>query len=469
MSRRAPAGHFLRELELNQFIPIDPTEKQAAFLMISAFDVFYGGAGGGGKTYANLAAALQYAHVPGYAAVIIRRNLSDLEEPGQAIPLSKEWLSGMGAAAVYSGKYHRWTFRTDQVSQPATLSFKYLREGNVSWTRGPAFDYVGIEEATELEEQHIGMSMTRIRRTVKSVIPPRLRMYSNPGGPGHAMLYNRYIKPLSPDPDRYVVLARMEDNPHLDLVEYRKRLDGVRLIDPVLAAQIESGDWEARHGSSLFDPSKVRFIGDVPGDLFAACRFWDLAATVPSKANRDPDFTFGGFMGLRGSRDRPTLVLLGGVRVRRDPEEVQGLMRSTGEADRALLGKIGYRLRWEREGGSAGKFTEADIVRRLGGFDARGVPKTSKDSKRAMWSPLAVQVNAGNVECLRTGDISRDDWIQPTLQEMGSAPNGQHDDTLDGFAGAYHELAGPQAHSGIAAYYKRRADERRAQEAAARR
>ena len=55
---------------MNAFIPHRPTPRQAAFLMFDCLEAFYGGAGGGGKSDALLMAALQYADVPGYNALI---------------------------------------------------------------------------------------------------------------------------------------------------------------------------------------------------------------------------------------------------------------------------------------------------------------------------------------------------------------------------------------------------------------
>ena len=71
----------LFEPRLNRFIPHAPTPRQAAFLMLDCLEAFYGGAGGDGKSDALLMAALQYADVPGYNALIIRRNITDLAMP----------------------------------------------------------------------------------------------------------------------------------------------------------------------------------------------------------------------------------------------------------------------------------------------------------------------------------------------------------------------------------------------------
>ncbi len=46
---------------------------------LTEIEVFFGGAAGGGKTVALLMAALQYADVPGYHALLVRPSLAELQ------------------------------------------------------------------------------------------------------------------------------------------------------------------------------------------------------------------------------------------------------------------------------------------------------------------------------------------------------------------------------------------------------
>ena len=54
---------------LERFCPHQPWEKQRVFLDLPNKEAFYGGAAAGGKSEALLMAALQFVHVPGYAAL----------------------------------------------------------------------------------------------------------------------------------------------------------------------------------------------------------------------------------------------------------------------------------------------------------------------------------------------------------------------------------------------------------------
>ncbi len=78
-------------------VPHQPTVKQRAFLLDSGLEAFFGGAGGGGKSEALLLAALQYADVPGYSAIVFRRTFADLALAGALMDRSKDWLAGTGA------------------------------------------------------------------------------------------------------------------------------------------------------------------------------------------------------------------------------------------------------------------------------------------------------------------------------------------------------------------------------------
>src|SRR5262245_57855637 len=90
--------------------PHEPSPRQQQFLDLDCLEAFYGGAAGGGKSAALLMAALQFVHVPGYAALILRKDLPRLQLAGGLIPRSLEWLSGK--EPVWNASRHQWTFPT---------------------------------------------------------------------------------------------------------------------------------------------------------------------------------------------------------------------------------------------------------------------------------------------------------------------------------------------------------------------
>src|SRR5215210_8533176 len=90
------------------YIPETPTPKQAAFLMLPEREAFFGGSAGGGKSSALLMAALQYADVPGHAALILRRTYQDLALPSALMDRARAWLAPTDA--TWQSQEHTWRF-----------------------------------------------------------------------------------------------------------------------------------------------------------------------------------------------------------------------------------------------------------------------------------------------------------------------------------------------------------------------
>jgi hypothetical protein len=214
------------------FVPQSATTKQAEFLSLDCLEALYGGAAGGGKSSALLMAALQYVHVPGYAALILRRTYADLSLPGAIMDRAHDWLQGTGAA--WNGTEKRWTFPSG-----AVLQFGYCETSrDVYRYQGAELQFVGWDEATQFPEQPYRYLLSRLRRIKGSEIPLRSRCASNPGGVGHAWVFRRFVE--STDPQRRFVPALLDDNPHLDADEYRRSL---AQLDANTRRQLEQGVW----------------------------------------------------------------------------------------------------------------------------------------------------------------------------------------------------------------------------------
>src|SRR5262245_33137623 len=110
---------------LERFVPHDPWPKQRAFLQLTCREAFFGGAAAGGKSEALLMGALQYVDVPGYAALILRKDTQRLSLAGGLIPRAQQWLSNKPGVS-WNGAQRQWTFRTS--GAPATLTFGYLQD-----------------------------------------------------------------------------------------------------------------------------------------------------------------------------------------------------------------------------------------------------------------------------------------------------------------------------------------------------
>ena len=267
----ARAERFRRTVLTNPWIPHKPHHKQAVFLLHDdTREVLYGGAGGGGKTDALLMAALQYADVPGYAALILMRSYADLMLPKAGISRAKEWLAGSGARQVDGGQ--SWVFPSG-----ASLTFGYLaHEDDKLRYRTAEFQYIAFDELTLFTETQYTYLFTRLRRLAGMNVPLRMRAGTNPGGPGHDWVKKRFISRefLSapeaeqfthpwPKDGRVFIPARKEDNPSLDQAEYDLSL---AQVDPLTRAQIGRGDWKA-HAGGRFKPEWWRTYRDA-GDHY---------------------------------------------------------------------------------------------------------------------------------------------------------------------------------------------------------
>ena len=94
---------------------------QSAFLSSDADIVIYGGAAGGGKTYALLMEALRNVDVPGFGAVIFRKNANQVLAQGGLWDTSRALYAGLGQMRLTPSP--RWTFPSG-----AKISFACLED-----------------------------------------------------------------------------------------------------------------------------------------------------------------------------------------------------------------------------------------------------------------------------------------------------------------------------------------------------
>jgi hypothetical protein len=221
------------------------SKQQTTFCLLDDLEVFYGGAAGGGKSDALLAAALEYVDTEGYAALILRKTFAQLSLPGAIMSRSKEWL--MPTDAKWNEDEKRWTFPSG-----ATLTFGHVEHFNdVYRYQGPEFQFVGWDELTQFDEKTYEylFSRTRRRKSMQELgIPIRHRSASNPGGTGHAWVKRRFIEEKTRRPGVVFIPAKVYDNPGLDVDEYRSSLD---MLDETLQAQLLDGDWGVFEGAAF--------------------------------------------------------------------------------------------------------------------------------------------------------------------------------------------------------------------------
>lgn len=169
-----------------RIIEFKPNRKQLRFLQARAMHVAFGGARGGGKSWAIRAKAMLLANRwPGIKTLIVRRTLVELRN-NHIEPL-KAMLKGI---ARYNQQERKFTFPNG-----STISFEfYDSDKDEMKYQGVEYDVIFIDEATQFQEYWLKI-ITSCCRGVNG-FPKRIYYTCNPGGPGHS-----YIKRLFVDRD----------------------------------------------------------------------------------------------------------------------------------------------------------------------------------------------------------------------------------------------------------------------------
>ena len=399
---------------LTKYIPHEPTDKQAAFLLLPHREVLFGGAAGGGKSAALLMAALQFVDVPGYSAILFRRSYTDLSLPGALMDRAEQWLGGTDAR--WSQIEKTWHFPSG-----ASLTFGYLEHPKDRYRyQGAEFAFVGFDELTQFDESEYRYLFSRLRRLKGDTVPIRMRAASNPGGIGHNWVKQRFLEE-GLEHERPFIPSRLEDNPHLDQAEYEESL---LQLDPITRAQLREGDWETRTPGSLFRREWFEIVDQAPAGAQRA-RYWDLAATEAT-AGTDPDWTAG----CLGTVKDGIFYICDMQRVRQRPKGVEDLVKHCAGFDGLETEVI-----VEQEPGSSGVQTIDRYLRVvLLGYTVRGDRVTGKKDVRA--KPLSAAAEQGNVK------LVRGPWIGEFLDELEAFPGGGHDDQVDAASGCFNALCG---------------------------
>jgi hypothetical protein len=161
---------------------------QTAFLAASEREVLYGGAAGGGKSYAMLADPLRYMGHPQFSGLLLRHTTEELRE--------LIWKSQEMYPKIYPGI--KWSERKMQwvTPQGGRLWFSYLdRDEDVLRYQGLAFSWVGFDELTQWATPFSWNYMRSRLRSTAPDLPIYMRATTNPGGPGHAWVKKMFIDP----------------------------------------------------------------------------------------------------------------------------------------------------------------------------------------------------------------------------------------------------------------------------------
>jgi phage terminase large subunit-like protein len=297
-----------RDQNIADYYPNELSYRQRVFVELDDTEAFYGGAAGGGKSDALLAAALEFVHVPRYRAIIFRRTSPRLQE---LIDRSREWLEGK---AEFNEQKLRWTFPSG-----AWLHFGHMQhEADKYNFKTFEFQFIGWDELTEFLESQYTYMFSRLRAgecalhrdgpkdgcqtcqrvRLLSQVPRRVRSSSNPEGEGRDWVKARFVSDEAADAifsgeyrDVYhneiekdgrrvqipFVPSRAEDNPGIVAEKYFE--ESLSNLAPVERARLKAGDWKIRENGVInvkwlryYDmQGQILRMYDADGNLLCTC------------------------------------------------------------------------------------------------------------------------------------------------------------------------------------------------------
>ena len=228
---------------------------QTEFISAGELDVLYGGAAGGGKSYAMLVDPLRYCHKPVHRALILRRSMPELRE---LIDKSRELYPKAFPGCKFREVEKLWNFPSG-----AKIEFGFLeRDADVYRYQGQAYSWIGFDEITHLPTEFGWNYLASRLRTTDSSIVPYLRCTANPGGVGAHWVKKRYVDPYEPNKafegsdglTRKFIPARLDDNPYL--AEDGRYEQMLKALPAVQRKQLLEGNWDITEGAAFaeFDP-----------------------------------------------------------------------------------------------------------------------------------------------------------------------------------------------------------------------
>ncbi len=240
-----------------------PSPKQQQFFDSRARFTAYGGARGGGKSWAlrrKLAAmCLRYE---GIRCLLVRRTLPELKS-NHVLPFLKEY----GALVEYSDSQKAIKFKNGST---IFLGFCATDKDSLRY-QGQEYDVIAIDEATQLSEYRFSIFKACLRGT--SSFPRRMYLTCNPGGIGHAWVKRLFVDRLfkgDENPEDYAFIqALVFDNTALTTAD-PDYVQSLRTLPERLRDAWLYGRWDVFEGQFFpeFDTSRhVIPLSELPRSL----------------------------------------------------------------------------------------------------------------------------------------------------------------------------------------------------------
>ena len=434
---------------------------QTQFMASSADIIIYGGAAGGGKTYALLLEALRHKDVKSFGAVIFRHNYNQITAEGGLWDASQKIFNQVPDAHSRKSPKLHWRF-----DGGAKLSFAHIeRDEDLKSWQGTEIAYIGFDELTHFTKHQFLYMLSRNRTTCG--IRPYVRATCNPDSDswvaefiswwidqetGYAIpersgqvrwmvvlndiiywgdtpeeLAKKYEVNVEDCKSVTFIASRLEDNKIL-MESDPGYLANLKAMTEVDTERLLRGNWKIKAAAgSFFKRSQVgEILTEVPKDLVAVCRGWDLAATDKDEDD-EAAFTAGVLM---GRRENGRFVIIDVINRQLKAGDVRSTVLVTAKMDHAKYAWCRQRL--PQDPGQAGKDQKASYMEMLAGFDVHMIPESGDKATRA--EPMAAQWQHGMF------DLVAGEWNEAYLNQLESFPDSKWKDMVDASSSAFNEI-----------------------------
>lgn len=443
-----------------------PQEK---FLSSSADIAIYGGAAGGGKTYALLLENIRHMNNGSFGSVIFRRNSSQIMNEGGLWDNATEMYPQLGGVP-------RETPRPSiKFPSGAKITFAHLQyEKDVSSYQGAQICLICFDELCHFTEKQFFYMLSRNRSTCG--VRPYVRATCNPDadswvadfiswwidqdtgypiqkrsgviryfvridgniiwGDDRDSLAGKYnMDPMLCKSVTFVASSIYDNKVLLEVnPEYLASLNAMSVVEK---ERLLKGNWKIRPAAGLyFKRSQVRVVKTIPDRIVTIARAWDLAATEITPASKNPDRTASA---LIARLQNGQYIVLNVIRQAMNSANVRQLVKNTAISDRAE-----YRcnnILIPQDPGQAGKEQAQSYIKLMAGFNIQCHPVSGDKITRA--DPFAAQWQQGNILVLEGP------WNDGYFDELEGFPDALHDDQVDASSDAFNKVAQAADWSGL--------------------
>lgn len=431
---------------------------QENFLATSADIALYGGAAGGGKSFALLLEPLRHINNKDFGAVIFRRTTKQVTNEGGLYDTSENIYPLLKAKPTYLS----WKF-----PRGSTVTFAHLEhEKNVQDWQGSQLPFIGFDELTHFTKKQFFYMLSRNRSTCG--VKPYIRATTNPdkkswvrkfidwwiGEDGYAipersgvirwfyvindvvqwgdnkeelMLKFPEMGSIAPPKSFTFINSKLSDNKIL-MEKDPGYLANLLALSKADREKLKDGNWNAEDKAGEFFQKHWFRVEAVPPVCKKVIRYWDRASSEKEEA----DYSVGIKLGLAPDGFYYVLDM---VRVKASPGKLENIIRNT-----AIQDGIRCEVYVEQDPGQAGVADVDNYIKNvLKGFIVKANKVSTDKVTRA--KATSAQAERGNIV------VCAGKWNEDFFTELETFPDGEHDDIVDSLSGAYNMMIAGSTYS----------------------